>query len=101
MNKTIAEKILSDHSGKNLKNGDIAICDVDFCFGQDGTSSIIIDSFEKLGVNKIFDKSKFCIVIDHNSPSPSIGTSTIHKKIRNFTKKYNAKLYDIGVGVCH
>ncbi|MBL7069551.1 MAG: hypothetical protein ISS34_06810, partial [Candidatus Omnitrophica bacterium] len=43
--KTIAEKILSNHAGRSLEAGDIAICDVDFCFGQDGTSSIIIDSF--------------------------------------------------------
>ena len=52
MGKTIAEKILSDHAGKELRAGDIAICDVDFCFGQDGTSSIIIDSFKKLGVKR-------------------------------------------------
>jgi len=45
MGKTIAEKILSNHAGKDVKAGDTAICDVDFCFGQDGTSSIIIDSF--------------------------------------------------------
>ena len=59
MGKTIAEKILSDHAGRELKALDIAICDVDFCFGQDGTSSIIIDSFKKLGVKGVFDKSKF------------------------------------------
>ena len=50
MGKTIAEKILSNHSGRILSAGDIAVCDVDFCFGQDGTSSIIIDSFKKLGL---------------------------------------------------
>lgn len=101
MGKTIAEKILSNHAARSLHNGDIAICSVDFCFGQDGTSSIIIDSFRKLKKKRVFNKSQFCIVIDHNSPSPNIGTSTIHKKIRGFTKDYNLKLYDIGEGVCH
>ena len=43
MGKTIAEKILSAHAGKDLQAGDFAICKVDFTFGQDGTSSIIID----------------------------------------------------------
>ena len=52
MDRTIAEKILSRHAGRNLKAGDIAICKVDFCFGQDGTSSLIIDSFEKSGKKK-------------------------------------------------
>ncbi|MDD5428592.1 MAG: 3-isopropylmalate dehydratase large subunit [Candidatus Omnitrophica bacterium] len=101
MGKTIAEKILSNHAGRDLKAGDIAICDVDFCFGQDGTSSIIIDSFKKLGVKKAFDKSKFYMIIDHSAPSPNIGVSEIHKKMRNFAKSLDVGMYDIGCGVCH
>jgi len=101
MGKTIAEKILSNHAGRSLRAGDIAVCDVDFCFGQDGTSSIIIDSFKKLGVEKVFDKSKFCMVIDHSAPSPNIGVSEIHKKMRQFAGSFDVGLYDIGCGVCH
>jgi len=101
MGKTIAEKILSTHAGKDLKAGDVAICNVDFCFGQDGTSSIIIDSFKKLGVEKAFDKNKFCMVIDHSAPSPNIGVSEIHKKMRTFAKTLDVGLYDVGCGVCH
>lgn len=101
MGKTIAEKILSNHSGKDLKTGDIAVCDVDFCFGQDGTSSIIIDSFRKLGVEKPFDKSKFYMIIDHSAPSPNAGVSAIHKKMRSFAGSLDLGFYDIGCGVCH
>ncbi len=101
MGKTIAEKILSNHAGRDLKAGDIAICSVDFCFGQDGTSSIIIDSFRKLGVNKVFDKEAFAMVIDHSAPSPNIGVSEIHKKMRRFAQEFDVGLYDIGCGVCH
>jgi 3-isopropylmalate/(R)-2-methylmalate dehydratase large subunit len=99
--KTIAEKILSNHSGQDLRAGDIAICDVDFCFGQDGTSSIIIDSFKKLGVKQPFDKTKFCMIIDHSAPSPNIGVSNIHKKMRDFASSLDVGMYDIGCGVCH
>jgi len=101
MAKTIAEKILSNHCGKEVRAGDIAICDVDFCFGQDGTSSIIIDSFKKLGVNKAFDPARFTMVIDHSAPSPNVGVSEIHKKMREFAKTFDLGLYDIGCGVCH
>ena len=101
MGQTIAEKILSDHCGHDVKAGDIAICDVDFCFGQDGTSSIIIDSFKKLGVEKPFDKTLFRMVIDHSAPSPNIGVSEIHRKMRNFAAEFGLGLYDIGCGVCH
>ena len=99
--KTIAEKILSRHAGKNLGAGDIGICKVDFCFGQDGTSSIIIDSFYKLKKKRIFNKSKFYMVIDHSAPSPNVEVSTIHKKMRDFRDKFDCGLYDIGEGICH
>lgn len=99
--QTIAEKILSNHCGKKVKAGDIAICRVDFYFGQDGTSGIIIDNFRKLGNIKPFDKTKFYMVIDHSGPSPSVGISTIHKKMRAFADEYGVGIYDVGVGVCH
>ncbi len=101
MGKTIAEKILSTHSGVDAKAGQIVVCDIDFCMGQDGTTGIIIDSFNELGAKKIFDPEKFAVIIDHSSPSPNSGVSAVHKKIRDFTKKYGIRLYDIGEGVCH
>ncbi|MEA3489906.1 MAG: 3-isopropylmalate dehydratase large subunit [Candidatus Omnitrophota bacterium] len=101
MRQTIAEKILSEHCEKRARAGDIVIAKVDFCFGQDGTSGIIIDSFRKLGVETIFDKERFCMVIDHSSPSPNIGVSAIHDKIRGFAREQGVKVFDIGSGVCH
>ena len=101
MRQTIAEKILSSHANKTLRAGDIAIANVDFCFGQDGTSSLIIEGFEKLGKEKLFDNSKFCMFIDHSAPSPNVGVSTIHKLMRDFAKKHSAKVFDIGCGICH
>jgi 3-isopropylmalate/(R)-2-methylmalate dehydratase large subunit len=99
MGQTIAEKILSAHSGRSLRAGDFAICKVDFTFGQDGTSSIIIDRLKDLGVTA--PKTKFCMVIDHSAPSPSEGVSRVHKKMRDFANEAHLGLYDIGCGVCH
>jgi len=99
MGKTIAEKILSLHADRDLKAGDFAVCKIDFAFGQDGTSSIIMDRIKELGVNRL--KTNFCMVIDHNAPAPNEGASRIHKRMRQFSKDYNAALYDIGCGVCH
>ncbi len=101
MGRTIAEKILSDHCGRDVRTGDIAICDVDFCFGQDGTSSLIIDRFNELGSSDIFDRDKFCMVIDHSSPSPSQAVSEVHQKIRAFAGDYSIRVYDVGCGISH
>jgi 3-isopropylmalate/(R)-2-methylmalate dehydratase large subunit len=97
--KTVAEKILSNHAGRDLKAGDFAICKVDFAFGQDGTSSIIIDRLQELGVSE--PNTEFCMVIDHNAPSPNEGVSRIHKRMRRFSQDFKTQLFDIGCGVCH
>jgi len=99
MGKTIAEKILSNHAGKDLNAGDFAVCKVDFAFGQDGTSSIIMDRLKELEVSTL--KTRFCMVIDHNAPSPNEGVSRIHKRMRQSSADYKTLLYDIGCGVCH
>ncbi len=97
--QTTAEKILSRHCGRTLRAGDFAVCKVDFTFGQDGTSSIIIDRIHELGVKKL--KTAFCMVIDHSAPSPSVGVSCVHKKMRDFSKIFKTEIFDIGCGVCH
>ena len=101
MRKTIAEKILGAHAKRELKAGDIAIADVDFCFGQDGTSSIIIDSFTRLGAKNVFDKSKFCMFLDHSAPSPNTGISAVHTKMRRFAGEKSVRVFDVGSGICH
>jgi 3-isopropylmalate/(R)-2-methylmalate dehydratase large subunit len=101
MGQTIAEKILGQHSHKKVKAGDVAICDIDFSFGQDGTSELVIDSFRSLGKKQVFNKGKFCIVIDHSTPSPKQAISNIHQKLRSFSQKQGTFLFDVGCGVCH
>ncbi|MFH1578241.1 MAG: 3-isopropylmalate dehydratase large subunit, partial [Candidatus Omnitrophota bacterium] len=90
---------LSCHSGKDLRADDFTVCRVDFTFGQDGTSSIIIDRLRELKVKKT--KTRFGMVIDHSSPSPSEGVSSIHKKMRDFSAQMKSRFFDVGCGVCH
>ncbi len=102
MGKTIAEKILSNHANLSLKALDVAVCDVDFCYSQDGTSTLVIDSFNAFneGQNKN-PFPKYHMVIDHSAPSPSQSISRVHDKMRKFCKQYNLVCHDIGEGVCH
>ncbi|HDN97912.1 MAG: 3-isopropylmalate dehydratase large subunit [Candidatus Omnitrophota bacterium] len=100
MGQTIAEKIFSSHSNKKVKAGDIIIADVDVLMAQDGTAPLVIKSFEELG-DRIFKNENVVFVIDHNSPSPSQSVSSLHKIMREFSKKHNLKIFDIGEGICH
>ncbi len=101
MGQTIAEKILSVHSGKKVHAGDITLAKVDFVMAQDGTAPLVIKAFEQFKADRIFNKNKAVFVIDHNSPSQSQGVSALHKMMRDFTAKYGMKIFDIGEGVCH
>ncbi len=101
MKQTIAEKILSEHCGREVMVGETVIAGVDFCFGQDGTSGMIIDSFRRMKAEDVFSRDKFCMIIDHSAPSPNTGVSAIHDKMRNFGREHGVKVFDIGCGVCH
>lgn len=101
MGQTIAEKILSTHSGKKVYAGDITLARVDFVMAQDGTAPLVIKAFEQFDTDRVFNRNKAVFVIDHNSPSQSQGVSALHKMMRDFTARYRMNLFDIGEGVCH
>jgi len=101
MGKTIAEKILSIHSGQDAAAGEIVVAEIDFMMGQDGTAPLAIKSFQEMNQTKVFDPQKIAFVIDHSAPSPSEGVSALHKMMREFAQKTGIKIYDIGCGVSH
>lgn len=101
MKQTIAEKILSGHSGKRVTAGDICIADVDLIMAQDGTAPLAIKAFEKMEGKNVKHPENVVFVIDHNSPSPNIGVSQLHQLMRNFVKKQGINFSDVGNGVCH
>jgi len=100
MAKTIIEKILSSHSNSSLKAGDVGICKVDFCFSQDGTTSLVLDSINK-SKSKVLAPKKYAMFIDHSSPSPSLGVSRVHSGMRHFSKKNKNLFFDVGCGISH
>jgi 3-isopropylmalate/(R)-2-methylmalate dehydratase large subunit len=101
MGQTIVEKILSAHSGREVRPGETVVADIDFAFAQDGTAPLVIQTFNEIGANGPFDPKKVVFIIDHNSPSPNENVSRLHGLMRSFAGKYGIKLYDIGCGICH
>lgn len=101
MGKTIAEKVLSSHSGSDCSAGDIVIASVDFAMSQDGTSTMMIRELQELGFEAPKTKRGMAIVIDHNSPCPSVDVAKIHKIIRDFARAKSIPVHDVGEGVCH
>jgi 3-isopropylmalate/(R)-2-methylmalate dehydratase large subunit len=101
MGKTIAEKVMSSHSGLDCSAGDLVIASVDFCMAQDGTSTMMIRELESLGFSSPKSAKGMALVIDHNAPCPSVDVAKIHARIRKFARESKVPLFDVGEGVCH
>lgn len=103
MPQTISEKILSAHAGRTLKSGDVGVCKVDFCFSQDGTSSLVFDSLAKSAgpAKQLLNPKKYALFIDHSSPSPNLGVSQVHSRMRRFQEDNKSLIFDVGCGVSH
>ena len=101
MGQTIAEKIISEHTGHKVKAGELVIADVDVTAVQDGTGPLTVQEFKKLGISDLHNPERTVLFIDHASPSPRKELSNTHTILREFSKEYGAVLSDVGAGVCH
>ena len=101
MGKTIAEKIFSSHTGKEVTAGELVIANVDVAMVQDGTGPLTVQEFKKLGKDKLANPKRTILFIDHAAPSPRKELSNSHMVLREFSKEYGAVLSDVGEGVCH
>ncbi len=101
MGKTISEKILSEHSGKDTKADDFVISKVDLCLLQDGTGPLAVRQLELLGIKKVVNPAGIAVFLDHAAPSPRKELSNDHITLRNFAKKTGCYLFEVGEGVCH
>lgn len=94
MGKTITEKILAAHAGKEqVVPGEFILAEVDIALGNDVTAPVAIDVFEKAGAEKIFNKEKIALVPDHFAPNKDIKSAEQCKKMRDFAKKHDVTHY--------
>ncbi len=102
MGMTIAEKIIARAAGvPEVKPNDIHTVQLDYMMSNDGTTHLTIDMYRnKLRHPKIADPSKVVFIVDHNIPAENPKTAAVHKKMREFARENNIKMYE-GKGVCH
>ncbi len=101
MGKTIAEKIFSEKSGRDVHAGDICIARVDLAYFQDGTGPLGVKQLERLRLKRVANPQRSIFFIDHASPCPRKELATDQILLRNFADEVGAVLHDQGSGVCH
>jgi 3-isopropylmalate/(R)-2-methylmalate dehydratase large subunit len=101
MGMTLAEKILSEHAGKEVRAGEIALVKTDLAYAQDGTGPLAARKIEEMGFEKVFNPRKTIFFLDHASPSPKFELSNDHAFLRRFSEKTGCRISDVGYGISH
>ncbi len=104
MGMTISQKILAAHAGKEfVAPGELVNCRLDVVLGNDITAPVAIAEFEKLGLNKVFDRERVVLVPDHFTPNKDIKSAEQAKVLRDFARRMDIRNYfEIGqMGIEH
>ncbi|MGE5630850.1 MAG: 3-isopropylmalate dehydratase large subunit [Caulobacteraceae bacterium] len=104
MGMTMTQKIMAVHAGLDeVHSGQMIKTRLDLVLGNDVTTPVAIDEFNKIGINKVYDKSKIAIVPDHFTPNKDIKSAEQCKLIREFAGKMDIENYfEIGqMGIEH
>lgn len=104
MGMTMTQKILAAHAGLDeVKAGQLINARLDQVLGNDITTPVAINEFEKAGFTGVFDRSRINIVLDHFVPNKDIKSAQQSKQCREFANKYDIiNFFDVGkMGIEH
>ena len=104
MAMTMTQKILAAHAGlDSVEAGQLIKVKLNLVLGNDITSPVAINEFQKAGFTKVFDKDKIALVMDHFVPNKDIKAAEQAKQCRIFANEQNiTHFYDAGdMGIEH
>ena len=104
MGMTLTQKILAAHAGLQcVTAGQLINAKLDIVLGNDITTPVAVNEFKKAGFNKVFDKDRIAIVLDHFVPNKDIKAAEQSKTCREFACGHCVShFYDVGkMGIEH
>lgn len=104
MGMTLTQKILAAHAGlESVTAGQLISAKLDIVLGNDITTPVAVNEFKKAGFDKVFDKDKIAIVLDHFVPNKDIKAAQQSKTCREFACGHCVShFYDVGkMGIEH
>ena len=104
MGMTMTQKILAAHAGRDsVKAGELIEAKLDLVLGNDVTTPVAVDVFDKAGFTRVFDKDRIAIVLDHYTPCKDIKSAQLCKTARDFARRFGiTHFFDVGqVGIEH
>lgn len=104
MGMTMTQKILAAHAGlDSVVPGQLIEADIDLALANDITGPVAIRELAKAGMDKVFDREKVALVMDHFTPNKDIKSAEQCKECREFAKKHDlVNFFDVGnMGIEH
>ena len=104
MGMTMTQKILAHHAGlEAVTAGQLINAKLDIVLGNDITTPVAVNEFKKAGFDKVFDKDRVAIVLDHFVPNKDIKAAEQSKTCREFACEHCVShFYDVGkMGIEH
>ncbi|MCD7956077.1 MAG: 3-isopropylmalate dehydratase large subunit [Lachnospiraceae bacterium] len=104
MGMTMTQKILAAAAGlDSVEAGQLIEARLDLVLGNDITSPVAIHEMDRFREQKVFDKDKIALVMDHFIPNKDIKSAEHCKCVREFACKHEITNYfDVGqMGIEH
>ena len=104
MGMTMTQKILAAHAGlPEVTVGQLIHAELDLVLGNDITTPVAINEYEKAGFGSVYDKDRIAIVLDHFVPNKDIKAAEQSKQCRSFAcEQCITHFYDVGkMGIEH
>ncbi len=101
---TMTQKILAAHAGlASVEAGQLISAQLDIVLGNDITTPVAVNEFEKAGFDQVFDPDRVAIVLDHFVPNKDIKAAEQSKQCRTFACSHCiSHFYDVGkMGIEH
>ena len=101
---TASQKILAAHAHLDeVTAGQLISAELDLVLANDITGPVAIKEFKKTGADKVKDKSKIALVMDHFAPNKDVKSAEQCKACRIFAKEQGIEnFYDVGkMGIEH
>ena len=104
MGMTMTQKILAKAAGlDSVSAGQLIMAKLSLVLGNDITSPVAINEFDKIGAKDVFDKTKIALVPDHFTPNKDIKSAQQAMKVRRFAhEKDILNYFEVGeMGIEH
>ncbi len=104
MGMTMTQKILAAHAGLDtVEAGQLIEADLDLVLGNDVTTPVAIHEMAKFNTDKVFDKEKIAMVLDHFTPNKDIKSAEHCKCVREYAFAQDiTNFFDVGeMGIEH